>query len=64
MRVLCIANFMKLNVSKTRVIPFTRKTYIPVSECNLYKSPINCTGAVKDLGVFLDSKLYFHQHVN
>jgi hypothetical protein len=38
----CTANFMKLNISKTRVISFS----------------------IKDLGVFTDSKLHFHNHVD
>ena len=62
----CSANFMKPNLGKIRVISFTRKT---TSLCYPYRlglgnSLIQRTDCVKDLGVYIDSKLYFHQHVD
>jgi hypothetical protein len=31
---------------------------------NLYNSDIQRTDFIEDFGVFLDNKLYFHQHAN
>jgi hypothetical protein len=60
----CTENHMKINANKTRVISFSRKinalTFIYVI-CN---SDILCTDCIKDLGDFLDSKLYFHQYAD
>jgi hypothetical protein len=45
------------------VIYFTRKINMTAFEYKLCGLPINRTDSVKDLGVFLDSELYFYQHV-
>jgi hypothetical protein len=58
------ANHMKLNVSKTRVIYFTTKKNMITCEQKLCASRIIPADTIKDLAVFLDSKLYFHQHVD
>jgi hypothetical protein len=60
----CAANSMKLNIDKTNVITFSRKTNILIYEYKLFHTNITRTSSVKDLGVYLDSKLYFHTHVN
>ena len=55
---------MKLNVNKTVVITFSRKTN---GLCYVYKihdSVITRTDIIKDHGVLLDSKLHFHAHVD
>jgi hypothetical protein len=57
------ANFMKLNISKTRVISFSRKTNTLFFQYKLCHSFITRTDSIKDLGVFIDSKLHFHNHV-
>jgi hypothetical protein len=60
----CLDNGIKLNLRKTTVIYFTRKTgsvYFNSKLCNNLVARSQC---VKDLGVLLDCKLYFHQHVN
>lgn len=59
----CITNFMKQNTGKITVTSFNTKT-----NClkNIYKLRDSCTiqaDIVKDLGVLIDSKLNFHQHV-
>jgi hypothetical protein len=54
----CIANCMKLNISKTKVISFPRKTNVLIHDYEL------CQFSIKDLGVFIDVKLHFHDHVN
>jgi hypothetical protein len=54
---------MELNVQKTKIIYFTRKTnsvhLIAVSDILILHSD-----SIEDLGVTLDSKLYFHCHVD
>jgi hypothetical protein len=55
---------MKLNISKTKVISFSRKTNVPIYDYKLCQSPITRTDSIKDLGVFIDVKLHFHDHVN
>jgi hypothetical protein len=56
---------MKLNVSKTRVISFSRKTNrILIFHYKLCHSYITRTDSIKDLGVFIDSKLHFHNHAD
>jgi hypothetical protein len=60
----CTANFMKLNINKTRVISFSRKTATLFFQYKLCHSSITRTNSIKDLGVFIDSKLHFHNHVD
>ncbi|PNF40690.1 hypothetical protein B7P43_G02183 [Cryptotermes secundus] len=55
---------MKLNIAKTRVVSYTRKTNFLSYEYQLCHAIITRTSSVKDLGVFFDSKLHFHTHVN
>jgi hypothetical protein len=60
----CSANFMKLNISITRVISFSRKTNTLIYDYKLCQSSFTRTDSIKDLGVFVDSKLRFHNHVD
>jgi hypothetical protein len=55
---------MKLNISKTRVISFSRKTNTLIYDYKLCQSSIARTDCIKDLGVFIDSKLRFHNYVD
>jgi prepilin signal peptidase PulO-like enzyme (type II secretory pathway) len=55
---------MKLNVDKTKVITFSRKTNNLICGYKLFYSTMPRTQSVKDLGVHLDSKVHFHDHVN
>jgi hypothetical protein len=60
----CTVNYMKLNISKTKVMSFSRKTNILIYEYKLCQSSITRTDSIEDLGVFLDYKLHFHNLVN
>jgi hypothetical protein len=60
----CTSNYMKINVSKTRVISFPWKTNMISFGYKLCGSRINHTDTLKDLGIILDTKLYFHPHVD
>ncbi|PNF19262.1 hypothetical protein B7P43_G08007 [Cryptotermes secundus] len=55
---------MKLNVNKTKVITFSRKTNSLIYAYKLFHFTVTLTHSVKDLGVYLESKLHFHNHVN
>jgi hypothetical protein len=60
----CTANCMKLNIGKTRVISFSRKPNALIYDYKLCQSPITRSPSIKDLGVYIDNKLHFHDHVN
>jgi hypothetical protein len=60
----CTANFMNLNISKTRAIIFSRKTNTLLLKYKLGDLYITRTDCIKDLGVFIDSQLYFHSHID
>jgi hypothetical protein len=60
----CLHNSMKLNLSKTTIISFTRKTNSIYFNYKLCNNPVARSHCVKGLGVLLDCKLYFHQHIN
>jgi hypothetical protein len=60
----CAANTMRLNIAKTHVVLYCRKTSILRHEYQLCHAAITRTSSIKDLGVFFDSKLYFHSHVD
>jgi hypothetical protein len=55
---------MSLNVGKTTIASFTRKTVGFHFNYKLSNNPILRSQCVKDLGVLLDSKLCFHHHVD
>jgi hypothetical protein len=55
---------MKPNISETNIITFSRKTNILIYDYKLCQSSLTSTASIKDLGIFLDSKLQFHDHVN
>jgi hypothetical protein len=60
----CIANSMRLNTAKTHVVSHTRKTNFLSYNYQLCHATITCTSSIKDLRVFFESKLHFHNHVN
>jgi hypothetical protein len=60
----CSDSYTKLNIVKTRVIAFSRKTNVLYYSYKICDSFVTRTDAVKDLGVRLDSKLHFHIHVD
>jgi hypothetical protein len=60
----CAENHMELNIQKTGIIYFTRKTNSVHFNYNVSNEIILRSDCIKDLGVMLDSKLYFHRHVD
>jgi hypothetical protein len=59
-RVWCISNCMNLNVNKTKVISFCRKTNCRDFDYKLSEWSITRTDCFRDLGVLIDTNLHFH----
>jgi hypothetical protein len=55
---------MKINLDKTTIISFSRKTNSIYCNYKLYNNLVTRSQCVKGLGVLLDCKLYFHQHTD
>jgi hypothetical protein len=55
---------MILNTDKTRLITFSRKTNPLNENYKLSGTNIMRTDCITDLGMLLDSKLFFHHHVD
>jgi hypothetical protein len=55
---------MGLNIQKTKIISFTRKTNSIHFKYSVKDVLILRAECIKDLGVIVDSKLYFHCHVD
>jgi hypothetical protein len=50
----CIANSMRLNIAKTRIVSYTRKTNFLNYKYQVCHFTITSTSSIKDLGVFSD----------
>jgi hypothetical protein len=59
----CAENHMELNIQKTRIISFTRKTNSVHFNYYFSNEIILCSDCIKDLGVMFNNKLYF-RHVD
>jgi hypothetical protein len=53
----CTANYIILNISKTKVISFSWKSNILIYDYKHCQSSITRTDSIEDLGIYLDSKL-------
>jgi hypothetical protein len=60
----CAANSMRLSICKMHVMSYSRKKNILSYEYQLCHTAIARTSSIEDLGVFFDSKLYFHSRVD
>jgi hypothetical protein len=60
----CSANYMSINISKKRIMSYSRKPNVLPYGYQLCRTAITRNSCVKDLGVFFDTKLYFHNHVD
>jgi hypothetical protein len=58
----CARNGMKLNVCKCKAMCFSRKTVPSVPYYSLEGEQLEIINAIKDLGLFFDSNLSFHEH--
>jgi hypothetical protein len=60
----CIANCLRLNTAKTRVLSVIHKKNFLSYNYQICCTTITCTSSIKDRGVFFDFKLHFHNHVD
>ena len=60
----CDNNLLELNVNKCFVISFTRGLLPIVSNYHMYGKSLVRVSSIKDLGVILDSKLNFNNHID
>jgi hypothetical protein len=51
---------MKLSFSRTKFISFSWKTNVQIHDYKLCQSSITQSESIKDLGIFVDTKLHFH----
>jgi hypothetical protein len=59
----CLANGIKINIGKTTIISFSRKANSILFNYKLCNNLVTRSQCVTDLGVLLDCKLYFLQHI-
>jgi hypothetical protein len=60
----CNDSGLKLNLGKTAITSFTPKKNSSYFNYKLCNNMVLCSHCFKDLGVLLDSKLYFCQRIN
>jgi hypothetical protein len=60
----CLVNGMKINLGKTTIIYFSRKTSSIYFNYKLCSNMVTRSQCVKDFGVLLDCKIYFHQPIH
>lgn len=60
----CKENFLFLNISKCQFISFTRKFQPITFKYSLGGTSLSRVNVIKDLGVYLDSKLIFDTHID
>lgn len=60
----CTASYIKLVFRRTKIIAFSRTSTILVYEYKLCQSSITRIDSIKNLRLFMDSKLHFHNRVN
>lgn len=59
----CRENGMKMNVSKCKVISFTRRLNAINHPYSIGSNMLERVDTIRDLGVTIDSKLRFHEHI-
>lgn len=59
----CVKNRLHLNVKKCYVVSFTRKRNIITHTYSLFQESLSRETLVRDLGVYIDSKLLFDSHI-
>jgi hypothetical protein len=59
----CESNGLELNISKCKVIRYSRKKIITLPSYYIHNSALECLFQISDLGTILDSKLTFCSHI-
>ena len=57
-------NKLKFNNDKTEAIIFSNRNYVPFIRLLFNGKPVSIKKSIKSLGVILDSKLNFHEHIS
>lgn len=60
----CKENGMSVNVSKCKAITFSRCVTTLAHQYRIDKTPLDNVKSIRDLGVIMDSKLRFNEHVS
>jgi hypothetical protein len=61
---ICVeSNGLELNISKCKVIRYSRKKIITLPSYHIHNSALDCLFQISDLGIILDSKLTFCSHI-
>lgn len=60
----CHENGMKVNVTKCKVISFTRRINTISHPYSIGSDTLERVNSIRDLGVTIDSKLRFHEHIS
>ena len=60
----CKVNRLTLNIDKCKVMGFTRKTKDLAYSYHFDGSVLSCSSSIRDLGVYLDKKLTFGNHID
>lgn len=60
----CARNRLQLSAEKCKSITFTKKVYNTNFNYYLHNTPLSPVSVIRDLGIYLDSKLHLDQHVN
>jgi hypothetical protein len=59
----CESNGLELNISKWKVIRYSRMKIITLPSYHIHNSALECLFQINDLGIILDSKLTFCSHI-
>jgi hypothetical protein len=60
----CTDNYTKLNITKTKVMSFSRITSVLIYDYKFCQSSMTRTDSIKNLGIFNDAKRHFPNHVS
>ena len=60
----CLANRININFTKSVYMQSTRKRSLIEYIYTLNNLPLKKVATVKDLGIFIDEKLHFHEHID
>jgi hypothetical protein len=59
----CESNGLELNISKCKVIRYSRKKIITLPSYHIHNSALECLFQISDLGIILDNKLTFCSYI-
>ena len=60
----CKKNHMYLNISKCNIISFSKKNDMVLFDYSIENVPVKRTNSINDLGITVDSKLNFKDHID